>query len=75
MKHKEQSEYVDSTQRQYETAQTRALKIKTTLQHEFKFGNSMLKTGYSRRSRPNNKIRKRIPRINNAVTEKMTFST
>jgi len=50
MKHKEQSEYVDSTQRQYETALTRALKIKTTLQHKFKFGNSMLKTGYSRRS-------------------------
>jgi len=44
-----QSEYVDRTQRQYETALARALKIKTTLQHKFKFGNSMLETGYSRR--------------------------
>jgi len=43
MKHKEQSEYIDRTQRQYETALTRPLKIKTTLQHKFKFGNSMLK--------------------------------
>jgi len=34
MKHKEQSEYVDRTQRQYETALTRVLKIKTTLQHK-----------------------------------------
>jgi len=33
----------------------------------------MLKIGYSRRS--NNMIRKRIPRINNIVTEKMTVST
>jgi len=44
-----QSEYVDRTQRQYETALARAIKIKTTLQHKFKFGNSMLETGYSRR--------------------------
>jgi len=50
MKHKEQSEYVDRTQRQHETALIRALKIKTTLQHKVKFGNSMLKTGCSRRS-------------------------
>jgi len=73
MKHKEQSEYVDRTQGQYETALTRAIKIKTTLQHKFKSGNSMLEAGYSRRS--NNTIRKRIPHINNAVTEKMTVST
>jgi len=73
IKHKERSEYVNRTQRQYETALTRALKIKTTLQHKFKFVNSMLETGYSRRS--NNVIRKRIPRINNTVTEKMTVST
>jgi len=33
----------------------------------------MLKIGYSRRS--NNMIRKRIPRINNTVNEKMTVST
>ena len=44
MKHKEQREYVDRTPRQYETALTRALKIKTTLRHKFLFGNSMLKT-------------------------------
>jgi len=50
MKHKEQSEYVDRIQRQHETAVTRALKIKTTLQHKFQFGNSVLKTGCSRRS-------------------------
>jgi len=51
MKHQEQSEYVDRTQRQHETALlTRALKIKTTLQHKVKFGNSVLKTGCSRRS-------------------------
>jgi len=31
MKHKEQSEYVDTTQRQYETALTRALKINLCL--------------------------------------------
>jgi len=67
MTHKEQSEY-DRAQRQYETALTRALEIKTTLQHKFKFGDSVLKTGCSRRSI--NMIRKRIPRINNAVTEK-----
>ena len=30
MKHKEQSEYVDRTQRQYETALTRVLKINNT---------------------------------------------
>ena len=54
-------------QRQYQTALTRALKIKTALQHKFKFGNSMLKTGYSRSS--NNIIRKRIPRISNMVTQ------
>jgi len=59
---------VDRTQRQYETALTRALKIKKTVQHKFKFGNSMLDTGYSRRS--NSIIRKTIPRINNTVTEK-----
>ena len=60
---------VDRTQRQYETALTRALKNKKiTVQHKFKFGNSMLETGYSRRS--NSMIRKRIPRINNTVTEK-----
>ena len=53
MKHKEQSEYVDRTQGQYETALTRTLKIKTTLGHKFKSGNSMLKTGYSRRSNNN----------------------
>jgi len=35
MKHKEQREYVDRTRRQYETALTRALKIKTTLRHKF----------------------------------------
>ena len=35
IKHKEQSEYVDRTQRQYET-------VVTTIQHKFKFGNSML---------------------------------
>jgi len=46
MKHKEQSEYVDRTRRQYETALTRAMKIKTTLQHKFKFGCAMLETGY-----------------------------
>jgi len=68
MKHKEQSEYVDRTQRLYKTALTRALKIKTTPQHKFKFGNFMLKLGYSRRS--NNMTRKRIPHINNTVTEK-----
>jgi len=68
MKHKEQSEYVDRTQRRYETALTRALKIKTTLQQKFKFGNSVLESGYSRRS--NNMIIKRIPRINNSVIEK-----
>jgi len=67
MRHKEQSEYVDRTKRQYEIALTRALKIKTILQHKFKFGNSMLKTGYSWRS--NNMIRKRIPHINNMVTK------
>ena len=50
MKHKERSEYIDRTQRQYETALTRVLKIKTTLQHKFKFGNFMAETGYSRRS-------------------------
>jgi len=33
MKHEEQSDYVDRTQRQYETALTRALKMKTTLKH------------------------------------------
>jgi len=33
----------------------------------------MLDTGYSQRS--NNMIRRRIPRINNTVTEKMTVST
>jgi len=43
-------------------------KIKT-LQQEFKFNNSTLKTGYS--GRGNNKIRKRVPCINNTVTEKM----
>jgi len=47
--------------------------LKTTLQHKFNFGNSMLDTGYSQRS--NNMIRRRIPRINNTVTEKMTVST
>jgi len=73
MKHNEQSEYVDRTQRQYETALTRAVKIKTTLQHKFKFGNSMLKTGYSRRS--SNMTRKRIPCISNMVNEKITVST
>ena len=69
MKHKEQSEYVDTTQRQYETVITRALKIKTTLQHKFIFGNykPMLETGYSRRS--NDMIRKRIPRGYQNVTE------
>ena len=40
MKHKEQSEYVDRTQRQYETALTRALaknkKNTRPLQHKFK---------------------------------------
>jgi len=46
MKHKEQSEYVDRTRRQYETALTRAMKINTTLQHKFKFGCAMLETGY-----------------------------
>ena len=62
IEHKEQSEYVDRTQRQHETALlTRALKIKTTLQHKFQFGNFVLKTGCSRRS--NNMTRKRIPRI------------
>jgi len=30
MKHKEQSEYVDKTQRQYETALTRALKSQSS---------------------------------------------
>jgi len=60
MKHKEHSEYVDRTRRQYETALTRAVKIKTTLQHKFKFGCAMLEIGY----------RKRIPCINNTVTEK-----
>jgi len=51
MEHKEQSEYVDRIHRQHETALlTRALKIKTTLQHKFQFGNSVLKTGCSRRS-------------------------
>jgi len=49
MKHKEQSEYVVRTRRQYETSRTRALKIKTTLQHKLKLGDSMLETGYSRR--------------------------
>jgi len=68
MKHKEQSEYVDRTRRQYETALTRAAKIKTTLQHKFQFGCAMLEIGYSWRS--NNVIRKRIPCINNTVTEK-----
>jgi len=43
MKHKEQSEYVDRTQRQYETALTRALKIKTTLQRKFEFGSLSLR--------------------------------
>jgi len=37
MKHKEQSEYVDRTQTQYETALTRALQIKTTLRLQHKF--------------------------------------
>ena len=68
MKHKEHSECVDRTWRQYETALIRALEIKTTLQHKFNFGCAMLETGYSWRS--NNVIRKRIPRINNTVTEK-----
>jgi len=72
MKHKEHSECVDRTQRQYETALTRAQKIKTTLQHKFKFDNSMLKTGYSRRI--NIMIGKKIPRINNTVTGKITVS-
>ena len=67
MKHEEQSEYVDRTQRQYETALTLALKIKTTLQHKFKFGNSILVAGYSQRS--NDMMR--IPRINNTVTKKI----
>jgi len=73
MKHKEHSECVDRTQRQYETALTRAQKIKTTLQHKFKSdNNSMLKTGYSRRT--NIMIVKKIPRINNTVTRKITVS-
>ena len=73
MKHKEHSECVDRTQRQYETALTRAQKIKTTLQHKFKSdNNSMLKTGYSRRT--NIMIVKKIPRINNTVTGKITVS-
>ena len=46
-------------------------KIKT-LQQEFKCNNSTLKTGYS--GRGNNIIRKRVPCINNTVTEKMTVS-
>jgi len=48
MKHKEWSEHVDRTQKQHETALTRALKNKKTLQHKFKFGNYMLKTGYKK---------------------------
>jgi len=68
MKHKEQSEYVDRTQRQYETANSNTCpKTKIKLQHKFKFGYSLLETGYSRRS--NNMIRKRIPRINNTKLE------
>ena len=75
IKHKEQSKYVHRTQRQYETALTRALKmkkIKTTVQHKFKFGNSMLETGHSRRS--NNMIRKRIPRINTRRTRYISWT-
>jgi len=41
MKHKELREYVDRIQRQYETALTRALKIKTTLQHKFKYATDL----------------------------------
>jgi len=55
--HKKQSKYVDRTQRQYEIALTSALQNKT-LQQEFKFNNSTLKTG-----RGNNIIRKRVPCI------------
>jgi len=65
-------EYVDRTQRQYETALTSALKIKT-LQQKFKFDKSTLEAGYSRRS--NNIIRKGVPHINYTIAEKMTVST
>jgi len=67
--HEKQSRYVDRTQRHH--ALTSALKIKT-LQQKFKFDNSTLEAGYSRRS--NNIIRKGVPCINYTITEKMTVS-
>jgi len=48
----------------------------TTLQHKFKFSNSMLKAGYSWMSNKlYNIIKKGIPRIYNTIAEKMTVST
>jgi len=65
MKHKEQSEYVDRTQRQYETALTRVLKIKTTLQHKLSLAILCLKQ--AAKNRRKNMTRKRISRIINTV--------
>jgi len=63
MKHKEQREYVDRTQRQYETALTRALKIKKHYGINFSLAILCLKQTKKGKGRPYSITERRVPEL------------